>query len=187
MDDLNIPPLDGFRLESLPQETCVRLLQLYSRMLVALDGFWYLSCADKTGTSSAVDSDIQVWRSLSRYVTHDVARALEIPGRRAEDYALVLGARPNHYLFAEKWEIVGRGRALQTIRRCPTLLALEKEGQGRDSTHCREACAPIRAAHAKYFNPALEVVCHKMPPRNGEDDLACQWEYVEKASPAQSR
>lgn len=187
MDTRNVPANDDFRLDLLPRETCVRLLELYSRMLVALDGFWYLSCAEKTGTDSAVDSDIQVWTSLSRYVTHDMARALGMPQRRVADYAVVLQARPNHYLFAEKWEVLGPDRAVQTIRRCPTLLALEKEGQGRDSTHCRQACAPIREAHARYFNPGIEVICRKMPPRGADDDVACQWEYVERPSLSQPR
>lgn len=187
MDNQNVPMYAHFSLESLSKETCVSLLKVYSRMMVALDGFWYLSCAEKTGTDSAVDSDIWVWTRLSRYVTQEIAQALGLAGRHAADYARVLQARPTHFLYDEEWQVAGRCSAIQTIRRCPTLVALEKEGQGREATHCPLACAPIREAHAKYFNPGIEVVCHRMPPRRGDDDIACQWEYVGGVSPPQPR
>ena len=184
MNTQDMPPNDDFRLESLPQETCVRLLRLYCRMMVALDGFWYLACADRTGTEAAVESDLWVWNRLSRYVTHDLARALGIEGRQVADYVKVLQARPQHVLFAEEWEVPGRDRAVHTVRRCPTLLALEEEGQGRDATHCGAACGPLREAHARHFNPAFELVCRKIPPRLGRGVIACLWEYLVRAAPS---
>jgi len=45
------------RFEDLSKETLVRLLELYSRLLVTLDGFWYLSIKERVSNEEALACD----------------------------------------------------------------------------------------------------------------------------------
>jgi hypothetical protein len=45
------------RLEDFPKETLVRLLELYSRLLVTMDGFWYLSIKERVSNEEALACD----------------------------------------------------------------------------------------------------------------------------------
>lgn len=169
------PSLD---LASLPAEVHMDLLKLYSRMMIALDGFWYLSVKERTGNDEALACDNWVWSKVMKHMTDDLAAVLKVQGRSVADFMKVLEARPMHFVLGEKIQVLSRDHARLTVVRCPTLLALEKEGQGRDATHCREACTGMRIQHTKLFNPDMEVVCRKLPPRNGPDDIFCDWDYV---------
>ena len=68
-------------------------------------------------------------------------------------------------------------RAILTIRTCPTLAALEKEGTGREDLICRELTASLFTKIAHHFNPRIEVTGLKVPPRQSYSDCSCQWQF----------
>lgn len=167
----------NLNLEDLPKETCIGLLKLYSRLMIALDGFWYISLKERTSNDEALECDKWVWDKVMKYMVDDVVRVIGVQGRDVADFMKVLQARPMHFTHEERMEAVTRNDAVLTVTQCPTLVALEKEGLGRDATHCKSACSTMRVKHAKLFNPAMEVICLKMPPRRSKEDISCQWEY----------
>jgi len=175
----------NLRLEDFPKDILVGLLKLYSRLLVALDGLWYLSVRDRVSNEEAMTCDKWVWERALRYMTQDIAKLIKVPGKDVVDFMKVLQARPLHLVIEEKMEVVNRNDVVLTATHCPTLEALEREGEGREGTHCEQACAVMRRKHAELFNPAIEVRCLKLPPRKSEGDICCQWEYrLEEGSSA---
>ena len=107
----------------------------------------------------------------------DIKELLGVKGKDVVDFMKVLQARPLHFVIEEKIEVINRNDVMLTVAHCPTLVALEKEGEGRDATHCELACSIMRRRHAELFNPEIEVRCLKMPPRENQKDTFCQWEY----------
>lgn len=63
--------------DSLPREILIKLLKLYSCLLLALDGFWFLAAKDKWGYEEAVEIDAKVWES------YFPLRGYEDPGGRS--------------------------------------------------------------------------------------------------------
>ena len=55
-------------IEDLPGQTCIELLRLYSRLMIALDGFWYISLAGRTSNDEALERDIWVWDKVMKYM-----------------------------------------------------------------------------------------------------------------------
>ena len=74
-------------------------------------------------------------------------------------------------------EILSSKNAILTITHCPTLLALEKEGKGRENEICNMVDPKLFKDFASYFNPNIKVKSLKLPPRQSESDICCQWEF----------
>jgi hypothetical protein len=64
-----------------------------------------------------------------------------------------------------------------TVRYCPTLEALEKEGKGREQSICRQVDIAAKRKFAKFSASSMEVMPLKLPPRKGNDEVCCQWEF----------
>jgi len=166
------------KFEDFSKDTLVDLLETYSRLLITMDGFWYLSVKERVSNEVALECDKSAWeRVLKKYLVEGIKEVLRIEGNDVEAYMKTLQARPMHFVIEERIEVIDRNDAVLTVVRCPTLEALEKEGEGRDASHCDLACLPMRHRHTELFNPAIAVKCLKIPPRQGPDDIFCQWEY----------
>ena len=165
------------KLENLPNDSLIGLVRLYSRLMMDIDGFWFLSMKDRAGNEEAIACDNWVWGKVVKKMLHDLAGLIGVEGRDVVDFMTVIQATPLHHVVEEKMEALSRNQATLTVTHCPTLAALEKEDAGRDTLHCRMACSVTRTRHAKLFNPAIEVECMKMPPREGRQGVFCRWEY----------
>ncbi len=165
------------KLESLSRDELIDLVKLSSRMILALDGFWYLSVKELAGNDKALDRDNWVWDKVMKFYVSELAKLLDVQGRDVADYMKVMGPRPEGLVLEEMVEVLNRNDAIRTVTYCPTIAALEKEGEGRDAVHCSATCAAMRAKHSKLFNPAISVTCLKIPPRNSTDDIFCRFEY----------
>lgn len=165
------------KLESLTKRELIGLVKLSSRMILALDGFWYLSVKELGGNDKALEVDNRVWEQVMKFYVGELASLLGVKGRDVADYMRVMHPRPEGLVLEERVEILGRNDAIRTVTYCPTIVAMEKEGQGRDAIHCTAACLEMRKKHTGLFNPAIKVTCLKKPPRQGPDDVFCQFEY----------
>lgn len=165
------------KLEDLPAESLVSLVKLYSRLMMDIDGLWFLAMKDKISNEEAIDCDNWVWGRVVKKMLDDLAGLIGVQGRDVVDFMRVIQATPLHYVVEETIEAQNRNLATLTVTHCPTLVALEKEDAGRDTMHCRMACSVTRTRHAKLFNPAIEVECLTMPPRKDKQGIFCRWEY----------
>lgn len=165
------------KLESLSRDELVELVKLSSRMILALDGFWYLSVKELGGNDKALDVDNWVWDKVMKFCVDELARIQGVQGRDVADYMKVMHPRPEGLVLEERVEILNRNDAIRAVTYCPTIVAMEKEGEGRDAVHCTATCGEMRKKHSRLFNPAIKVTCLKVPPRKSKDDIFCQFEY----------
>lgn len=165
------------KLESLSRDELIELVKLSCRMMLAVDGFWYLSVKELAGNDKALERDNWVWDKVMKFYVGELAKLLNVQGRDVADYMKVMNPRPEALAIEERVEVLNRDDAIRTVTYCPTIAALEKEGEGRDAIHCSAACTGMRHKHAKLFNPAISVTCVKIPPRKSKDDIFCQFEY----------
>lgn len=177
MDEKRPRSAADLKLENLSRDELIDLVNLSSRMILALDGFWYLSVKELAGNDKALDRDNWVWDKVMKFYVNELAMLLNVQGRDVADYMKVMGPRPEGLLLEERAELLNRNDAIRTVTYCPTIAALEREGEGRDATHCSATCSAMRAKHSKLFNPAINVTCLKIPPRKTKDDIYCQFEY----------
>ena len=170
--------LTGLKAADLSTDELVKLLKLYGKLYMAVDGFWYLAVKERMSNEEALACDIQVWDKLCRY---EMKRITEQMGIRGNDVATLMKAiqlTPWCWNMDYEIEIKDRNCAMYTVTRCSTLEALEKEGEGRESQICKIAEPRMLKCYASFFNPDIEITCLQAPPRKSRDGICCRWRFT---------
>lgn len=153
------------------------LLDLYSKIFVRVDGFWYLAVKERVSNQEALACDLKVWQRLCKYEMENITRQLNIQGRDVTALMKTIQMIPWLQQIEYQIEIENESSATLTIRQCVTLAALEKEGEGREKEICSIVEPVIFKCYAGFFDPDIEVKCLKAPPRRGKDEICCSWRF----------
>lgn len=163
-----------------PRETLINLLRTYSRLYIAVDGFWYLSVKGEFGNDKALEHDIRVWGKMCRREVEGVTEALGIQERNVPAFFEVFTMSPWFRKMEYETQMEDDEHGILTIVHCPTLIALEKEGEGREEAICKGVDMDYFRRFAEYFNPDMEVLPKRIPPRKDKEGICCQWEVQMK-------
>ena len=166
-----------FRHDTFTRETLFQLLNFYAAYLKLVDGLWYSTVARKWGGGEALECDIGMLQRARAYEAEGLSNLLNI---RGDDVAAVMKAiQLSPWVRTLDFEIDLRdnNHAVYTVRSCPTLSILERDGRGDDTTICLDACIMSARVTAEHFNPAIEIAPIKLPPRQDGNDVACRWEF----------
>lgn len=165
------------RFEDFSKDFLVELLKLYSKLVLAIDGFWYLAIKERDSNEGAALCDMWAWEKEVKYEMNRLAKLLKIQGNAVVTLMKALQMSPWFQNLEYNIEIINKNNAVLTIAHCPTLEALEKEGEGRERTICKLVDAMIYKKYAEFFNPNMEVRHLKLPPRKSKEEICCQWEF----------
>jgi hypothetical protein len=177
MADYSGPFDPGFSHDKLNKDTLLRLLRTYNEYMLRIDGFWYLNVMKKWGNDEAFDCDVRVWEKAQLWEMKAISTALNISGDDVATVFKYCQVSPWMHIYTAVMDLRDRDHGVITITHCPTLIALEKEGMGREKLICQELEPKLMAIQAHYFNPQIEVIGVKQPPRTSYSDCCCQWEY----------
>ena len=167
----------SLRLEDFSKETLVKLLGVYAKLYQAVDGFWYLSVKDRVNNEEAIACDLWVWEKQIPYEMARLCKVMRIERNGVVSAMKALQVAPCSFTYRLGIEVKDENNAVLTVRYCPTLEALEKEGKGREQSICRQVDVAAKQKFAKFFAPSMEVVPLKLPPRKNKDEVCCQWEF----------
>jgi hypothetical protein len=164
--------------EILNREALLRLVKAYSDYIYRMDAAWYMTVKSRSGNDEAFACDRHVWeKKLQAYELKTVTGALNIRGDDVVAVMKYMQATPWASLGERHMDIRNQDHAILTIRTCPTLEALEKEGTGREKLICRDLTTSLFSKIAHFFNPKMKVTGLKVPPREAFSDCSCQWEF----------
>ena len=165
------------KLEDFSKDVLVKLLQTYARLYLSIDGFWYLSVKEKVNNDMALACDLLVWAKQCNNEIQRITKLLNIQGRDVISIFKFLQLSPWTWNLKYEMEVENKNLGILTVFRCPTLEALEKEGEGRENTFCKDVESTIFKIYIDYFNPLIRVKYLKLPPRKSKDEMACRWEF----------
>lgn len=160
------------------KEMLLKALDAYANYIRRVDGVWYLTVKEQVDDDMAFKCDSLVW---DRMEIHDVDLTRKMFNIQTNDVAAMLKAlqmSPWTWNLEHHFELVSPNRGIWTVTRCPTLLALEKEGEGRERRICCQIETHLYEIRAAFVNPKMKVTPLKLPPRNGPDEIHCQWEFT---------
>ena len=163
------------------KDALIGLLTECQRALIMLDGFWHTKVAAELGIEKADAWGAEVWgKDYVRRMVPRIMKTMNIEGNDVETYMKYLQVDPG--LPLELWDchvdLKDKNNAVWTVNRCPSLLFMEKEGQGRETIVCQGMEFEAIKGYARFFNPAIKVTPLKLPPRKSQDELPhCQWEF----------
>ena len=166
-----------FRHEKLNKKILVKLLKTYSDQMFRVDGLWYVMVQDRLGTEEAYDLDIRVWDKAELLEIRSICDVLKIHG---DDVATVMKYLQTYQIVWQRdydIDLKNEYHAIVTYHTCSTLVALEKEGKGREKRQCQEIEQNMLRTRAHFFNPDIKVTPIKVPPRTDYTDICCQWEF----------
>jgi hypothetical protein len=163
--------------EKFSRDTLVSLIKTYAKLYSAIDGFWYLSVKARSSDEEALACDTWVWERAIKYELDRLTKLLKIQGNDVVTLMKAFQFSPWFSVFTYKMEIEDRNHAILTIIDCPSLRAVEKEGEGREEKLCKTEGPVFFKGFAEYFNPDIEVRCLKIPPRKNEGEICCQWAF----------
>ena len=166
--------MDEKALQALPKETLIKLIQIYSRNWITLDGLWFSNVENRFGTDVAVELDIEMWKTVAAVETK---RLLKIfgPGEKSPQGVLkIIDAMTFSALFTFEVERVDHERAVFYYSHCPMQETRVKQGRGEFP--CRDTGIACFGISAKIINPEMELKCIFCPPGDHPDDCWCKWE-----------
>jgi hypothetical protein len=161
-------------LDSLTREELLDLVEVMSKNLLTLDGYWFLSIENRYGQSVAVEIDREAWEQFGVSEARRIKKFLKISDGTLEDLARALHFTSIAPVSAISVETRG-DRVVLNIRNCRPQTARLRSGRGLFP------CKPVGLAHlsafAKVINPRFKVRCLLCPPDEHPDDLWCSWEF----------
>ncbi|MCQ5361981.1 MAG: DUF6125 family protein [Candidatus Methanomethylicia archaeon] len=150
------------------------LVEVMSKNLLTLDGYWFLSIENRYGQSVAVEIDREAWEQFGVSEARRIKKFLKISDGTLEDLARALHFTSIAPVSAVSVETRG-DRVVLNIRNCRPQTARLRSGRGLFP------CKPVGLAHlsafAKVINPRFKVRCLLCPPDEHPDDLWCSWEF----------
>ena len=170
--------LPDLKFSDFSSDTLAELLELYCKLYMALDGFWYLTVIERISNEEALACDIRTWERLCKYEMAKITKQLNIQGNNVIALMKAVQLTPWFWNTTHKIEIENQNTAMLTVTRCGTLDALEKEGEGRENDICKIFEPIMFKRYASFFNPDIEVKCLKSPPRKNKGEICCQWQFT---------
>ncbi len=140
------------RLEDFSREALINLIRVYTRLYMAVDGFWYLAVKDRVNNDAALACDIDVWRRLCRYEMKHLTQAFNITGKDLRAMVNTLEMTPWLQNSEYQFEFIDSRTVRMTVTACPILFALEKEGEGREAQICRTVEPVMLESYASFFD-----------------------------------
>ena len=166
-----------FNHSKLNKEALLKLLKTYNDYMLRIDGFWYLTVMEKWGNDDAFDCDVKVWEKVQPWEMQAISTVLNIRGDDVATFFKYLQIAPWLHIYDYAIDLRNPNHGLLTIKHCPTLISLEKEGTGREKLICQDLDPKLMGIMAHFFNPQIKVSALKVPPRKTYSDCCCQWEF----------
>ena len=169
--------LPDLKLNDFSADVLAELVTLYSKLYTAMDGFWYLTVKERASNEEAFACDLRAWEMVCKYEMAKITKQLNIQGNDVVTLMKAIQFTPWYRVLQFEVDVKNDNDAILTVSHCPTLDALEKEGEGRESEICNVFEPKMFGNYASFFNPDIKVKCLKAPPRKSKDEICCQWEF----------
>ena len=162
--------------DSFSAEMRLKGLDLYRKMFLAVDGFWYLAAKERFGNEIAMEMDLWVWERHMRYELKRLTGMFNITGSDVEAFFKASQLMAWTGNISMELELLSKNHGIMRTTSCPTIDALVKEGEGRERDFCRVIEQRMMDFQTAFFNPEMTAVPLRIPPETLGSGLYCEWE-----------
>lgn len=161
-------------LESLSKQELLKCIDILSKNLLTLDGYWFLGVEDRYGQEVAIKIDKEAWERYAVSEARRVKSFLNITEGTLDDMEKAVQLVSIAPVSA--YEVVRRQKSVVlTVRNCRPQTARIRSGRGEFP------CKPVGLAHlsafAREINRKLKARCIHCPPDERTKDAWCSWEF----------
>ncbi len=160
-------------LEKIP---CEKKIAMFSRLLLAWDGQWFLKTVAAVGLDAAIDQNARVRTSFARIEMREFLKELHL--KRAKDLEqaiLIMGAYSDLFggnRIQADWEVTDEHSLKIEVRRCPAVEGAMKAGLPRSDQPCI-ACERLWPTWLSVLLPDVQWTC-QIPEAIGRGAKACR-------------
>lgn len=180
LEDLSGPWNPNLTFDDLSKEFLLKIMGVWQYAWITLSGMWYDQVRAKWGFDAANECELTAWLNMSKKVNPRYVKLANIQLNTVLDSMKALQLPldnimkgKNAGLYEGDFEIINPNEVHVTYRRCVALEGLERHWPERIVPMCQKLEKPIIESYA--VNPKFEAVPVKLPPRQSQDEIACQW------------
>lgn len=163
-------------LANLSKDKLRKVIQMFSKSWLSVDGLWFTLVEDKFGLATALELDLKMWQRFAFTMAERIKRDLGIYGGgvkgvlRALRFAVFDPAMPFEY------SLEGPDQAYMWVRVCRPQEGRIKAGRGEFP--CKSVGLACYKTFAKAIDPSVEVEPIFCPPDEHPPDIWCKWKFT---------
>jgi len=164
-------------LEMLPKEDLIKMIKMFSRNSLVLDGCWFQAAEDKYGQEAAIDLDTKAWARYASIEARRILKTFNIVEKGTSALAKALNYQIWVHAQNIEWDIpeVTENRVVLNVTDCGIQRARIRSGRGEFP--CKGVGIALFEGFVKAFDPEFSLNCLVCPPDEHPDDLWCSWEF----------
>ncbi len=164
------------KIEDLPKEKLLDLIEEFSKNWLAMDGVWFQSVEYKHGMDEAMEHDMNIWEQYTVIEANRIKRFLDLPDNSGlEGLERALNFRM--YSPLNKESITRDGNTLTyNIVTCRAQQARERKGM--DFHPCKPVGTVEYSGFAKTIDDRITTECVSCYPDITDESCACIWRFT---------
>ena len=163
-------------LESLPRDELLRLVELYAKNWLAMDGVWFQSVEQKRGMDEAMEHDAAAWERFTVIEANRIKAFLGLPERPGlEGLRQALALR--FYANLNRDEVIIRGNTL-LYRTLDCRVQTARGRKGMAYHPCKPVGLIEYAGFARTIDDRIRCQCVSCYPDITDESCACAWLFT---------
>ena len=163
-------------LNAYSKDDLIRLIEIYSKNWLAMDGVWFQSVEQKLGMDEAMFHDGEAWRRFTVIEAKRIKEFLKLvenPGLEGLKKALRLRIYAN--INEDNIEICGNTLTYSTVH-CRVQTARERKNMPFHP--CKEVGIIEYSEFAKVIDSRISCECVSCYPEVTDETCCCKWKFI---------
>jgi len=162
-------------LKKTPKETLLNLFYMNIRNIWRVDGLYFQSIEEKSGTEAAAQIDTDCWKVLGKLEARELKTLLQTEKNDIPAFMHALRNTSWSLYQEEKQTEVSPSKGIYRVTRCRIQETRISKTLG--VFPCKNVRFSYLKSFAEEFNPNIEVNCQVAPPGQRPKGVWCQWEF----------
>lgn len=163
-------------LELLSREELIKLIDIYSKNWLAMDGVWFQSIEQKLGMKEAMYHDGEAWRRFTVIEARRIKEFLGLPERAGlEGLKKALALRLYANINDDECNICGNKLIYRSVD-CRVQTARKRKGM--ELHPCKPVGMIEYSGFAKVIDDRISCRCISCYPEITDESCCCAWEFT---------
>ncbi|MFX1565314.1 MAG: DUF6125 family protein [Promethearchaeota archaeon] len=164
------------RFEDLPREKLLKILDMYAKNWLAIDGTWFLAAERRYDIETAIELDTESWRVFSPIEAKRIMSEMGIQSNSGlEGLKKALQYRVYARLNRQSIEDIDETRFLFRMEKCRVQEARKRKGL--PDFPCKSVGIVEYSEFARTIDSRIQTKCIGCPPDSHPDEWWCAWEF----------
>jgi len=163
-------------IEQMSKEDLLKLIDIYAKNWLAMDGVWFQSIENKFGMDESIEHDENAWRVFTVVEANRIKGFLGLPAQAGID-GLRQALQLRMYANINEDEILVKGNTL-IYRTLDCRVQNARKRKGMELHHCKSVGIIEYTYFAKTIDPRFECEAISCYPEITDYTCNCSWKFT---------